>query len=159
MLFAALLMSVQAGIASAHSSNAPLSITASVSADCVIESPSALNFGIFDPATAREDADVTADAVSISCTRGASGVTIALDAGTHAAGRRRAMAGDKAGPSLFYEVYTSAAHTVVWNEINTVAYVPAHAGAQRISLYGRIPAGQTVRPGRYADTLLAMVNF
>jgi spore coat protein U-like protein len=150
-----------AGAALAHSSAANLSVTAGVAPDCVLDSPSALNFGIYDPALQRGDGhvDVTADALWISCTRGAAGVAIALDGGSHALGDRRAMTGQRTGREIFYEVYTSATRSTVWNQINTVAYVPAHRGAQRILLYGRIPGGQAVSPGRYSDTLLAMVNF
>lgn len=155
------MMAMSAGFALAHSSSATLAVAAAVAPDCMVESPSALNFGIYDPAVQRADGhvDVTADALWISCTKGAAGVAIALDEGGHRAGNRRAMVADGAGGAIYYEVYTSATHSTVWNQVNTIAYVPAHRGAQRIALYGRIPGGQAVRPGRYTDTLLALVNF
>lgn len=146
---------------SAATAGATLLVSASVPANCVIGSNGAVDFGTYDTALHAHDGpvDVTAQAVSIACTKDAAGVSIALDQGEYAQGAHRGMGGGPGAATVAYDIYTSQQRSTVWNTVNTVAYASQSSQPVSIALYGRIPAGQSVAPGRYSDVLLAMVNF
>ncbi len=147
--------------ASADPTNATLSVTAAVAANCIVRTKAAVEFGTYNTAEHARGGplDVTAQAVSIACTKGAAGVSIGLDQGEFAHGAHRGMEGGAGSAPVAYDIYTTEQRSTVWNAVNTVAYAPQSSRPVSIPLYGRIPAGQTVAPGRYADVLLAMVNF
>lgn len=138
-----------------------LSVTASVTADCVVASDAGIEFGTYDTAehAAGDPLDVTAQAVSITCTRDTSDVSIGLDQGEYAQGEHRGMHGDVGSAPIIYDIYTTEQRLTIWNSVNTVAYAARSNRTVSIPLYGRIPGGQTVAPGRYVDVLQAMVNF
>lgn len=59
---------------------------------------------------------------------------------------------------LTYQIYEDAAHTVVWdNRLNAVKTTRVFPYVTTI--YGRIPALQTVSPGTYSDTVVATVIY
>jgi spore coat protein U-like protein len=148
-------------IADAATGTGTLAVVASVAANCVVATNAAVDFGTYDTAVHLHDGpvDVTVQAVSIACTKDASGVSIALDQGQYARGPHRGLGGGPGSETVAYDIYTSQERSTVWNGVNTVAYASQSSRAVTIPLYGRIPAGQTVAPGRYSDVLLAMVNF
>lgn len=148
-------------IAFAHSASGTLNVTAAVLANCAVQSPQAVDFGSYDPSQATQSpVDISAaDALQISCTKGAPDVAIGLDNGQNYTGTHRAMTAGGADSAVYYELYTTPARTVVWNRISTVAYVPTSRVAVRIPLYGRVVGAHSPHPGRYTDTLVAMVNF
>jgi len=153
------------GGASPQSGNVtPVSVT--IIAKCTITSPVPLAFGNYDPVVVNRTAnlDVSPNALSVACTRGAPGVTIALDNGTHygavTAGKR--YLADTATPIdyLNYEVYTTSARTTVWNSTNTVSYTSTSMAAHAVTVYGRVPFGQDVKVNaNYSDSMVATVNF
>lgn len=63
--------------------------------------------------------------------------------------------------SLNYNLYTSAARTVVWGDGSGGSSVMAISRNQTttLSIFGQIPAGQDVAIGIYTDTLIATVEF
>ena len=69
------------------------------------------------------------------------------------------MGGGPGTATVAYDIYTDQERSTVWNTVNTVAYAARSSRAVNIPLYGRIPAGQSIAPGRYSDVLLAMVDF
>ncbi len=146
----------------AASGTTTLSVTASVPANCSVGTNNAVHFGTYDTTQRAKGGplDVTVQAVTIACTKGASGVTIGLDDGEYARGSHRAMAASNGGSdTVAYDIYTTPQRSTVWNATNTVVYTADTSRAVNLPLYGRIPAGQAVTPGRYSDVLLAMVNF
>ena len=145
---------------SAASTTTNMNVTASVTANCKLTSPSALAFGAYDPvgANASSNLDVSPNALSVQCTRGAV-AQIALDLGAHAQGTTRRMTSGGTN-FLNYEIYTSAARTTVWNLVNTVTYTAASSAATNMAVFGRIPSGQDVPSGAaYTDTIVATINF
>lgn len=139
---------------------ARLTVTASVAADCVVATNGSVDFGSYavDPQARGGAVDVTAEAISVACTRNAPGVTVGLGDGKAPENGHRGMTGPGTA-TVAYDIYTSQERSTVWNQVNTVAYAPASNRPVLLPLYGRIPAGQSVAPGRYSDVLLAMVNF
>jgi len=136
-----------------------LLITASVPANCVVGSHMDVDFGVYNPAAQTAPLDVTANALQVACTKGASGVRIALGNGLTHRGAHRQMTRSSGPGALQYDIYTSPARSTVWNQINTVSYTSQTNQPVTLAFYGRINGGQQAPPGTYLDTVLAMVNF
>jgi len=163
LLGAALAGCLFAGQANAGTATANLSVTATVSASCSI-STTPLAFGAYDPvgANAATPLDATGGVV-VTCTNGSS-TTVTLGQGLNAntgssdtTPLRRMVSGAN---FLSYTLYQNAGHTTVWG--NTAGTGAAHTGsgtATTVPVYGRIPAGQNVATGSYADTVVATVTF
>jgi len=138
----------------AHS---PMTVKASVAADCSVQSPQSIDFGTY---SAGSTSDTTTDALQIACTKGASGVTVALDNGQNYSGGHRAMRGTGGSSAVYYEIYTASARNIIWNRTQTVTYVPTSGQPGKLTLYGRVVgATSNLVAGNYTDTLTAMVNF
>lgn len=138
-----------------------MSTSATVIAKCTVTSPTPLDFGVYDPVVTNNvnPDDVAPNALSVSCTRGAPGVTITLDLGKNASGSTRYMS-DGASHLLHYEIYTTSARTTVWNATNSVSYSSTSLAAHALPVYGRIPGGQDAyTAASYTDTITATVNF
>jgi spore coat protein U-like protein len=160
----------------AGGTNAILSVSATVNANCTI-STSAVSFGRYESLLANATAPLNAaGAVSIACTKG-SAPKIAMDLGRNPNGGRRHMALAAAGASgaaetLYYELYQppssapgsacSCPGTMAWGPSGAQTFAPgppAKRGSRIYSVCGTIPAGQGVAMGSYADTVVATVNF
>lgn len=133
-------------------------VTANVTATCTITAND-LSFGAYDPTVATPtDA---ASTISVQCTNGA-GYNVGLDAGLFAGATvttRRMTGTDAAG--LSYELYRNSTRTNNWgNTVGTDTEPGTGTGAsQSLTVYGRIPAGQWVQAGSYADTITATVTY
>jgi len=160
----------------AGGTNAILSVSATVNANCTI-STSAVSFGRYESLLANATAPLNAaGAVSIACTKG-SAPKIAMDLGRNPNGGRRHMALAAAGASgpaetLYYELYQppssapgtacSFPGTMAWGPSGAQTFAPgppAKRGSRTYSVCGTIPPGQGVAMGSYADTVVATVNF
>jgi spore coat protein U-like protein len=144
----------------AESKQANLGVSASVSANCTI-STSALAFPDVDPLSATP-VDGTGG-VTIACTNGASWSASANAGGgtgaTFASRRMRTAGGDV----LNYTLYTDSARTTVWGDGTGSSSTIANTGtgsAQSVTIYGRVPGGQTTaRAGSYTDTVAVTVTY
>jgi spore coat protein U-like protein len=150
-----------AGVAQVQAATATASfgVSASVTANCTI-SAGALSFGTYDPVAANASAALDqSSTLTVACTKGTS-AAVSLDAGTHASGAARRMQhSSTATEFLTYELYTSSARTTVWDTTNTVSYSAASKAASSLTVYGRVPSGQDVATGSYADTVVATITF
>lgn len=137
-----------------------VTVTAAVPANCVLRSPNSLDFGHYKAAQTRSGAvDVNTNVLSIACTKGAPGVSIAIDNGRNYSGTHRNLEAGAGKSLIAYEIYTTPDHSTAWTTVNRLAYVPASDAATDIPMYGRAYPGQNPRPGHYDDTVTAMVNF
>lgn len=131
-----------------------------VSAACHVTT-TGLNFGAyetFDTADTRSTARITVSCNLVLPTP----VTLALGPSAHtSSGRGRSM---RSGTSLLqYDVYLDPALTQVWGEgtsegravINRVS----HSTPWTLTVYGRIPAQQSVRAGVYSDKLVVTITW
>jgi spore coat protein U-like protein len=158
-LLAVLSLVVCSGGASAKTRTASISVTANVAANCLVNSPLALDLGTYGAANVKGKALVGKGRVlSIACTRGSAGVRIALNNGTHFSNANRHVLGPKS-KKVAYQIYTTKGLATIWNATNTVAYTPKSSAATTISLYSKVPGGQKPPPGQYSDTLTATVDF
>lgn len=135
-------------------------VSAVVPPNCVVLL-SALSFGTYDPlaANSTNHADAAADLI-LTCTKNAR-VTIELDRGQHAANGAPTRIMSGSGSELNYEIYRDAARTQVWGTgADALKFVSQGvARSQRLSVYGRIPAGQDVPAGTFGDLVTATVDF
>lgn len=120
---------------------------------CIIQ-PAVLAFGDYNPlSTTPGDAQAT---ITIACTRSTT-YSVALGAGSHAAGTTRQMA--NGADRLQYELYSDAARLTAWTGTSTVAGTAASTAPIPLVVYGRIPARQLVRAGAYGDVVQSTINF
>jgi spore coat protein U-like protein len=165
LLLLPLLLPVGIDPAPAATATANLSVTATVSPSCIV-STVPVAFGAYDPsATLATD---TSGSVSVTCTVGTA-YSIALDAGENPAtpgnaATRRMLANGSS--HLGYVLYLDAAHATIWGDGNNGTSVnpiaASHTGdgtAQSHTVYGRIPAGQYVEAGAYADMVIATITY
>jgi spore coat protein U-like protein len=168
LILLGILLSVLVAVSPAFAltATANIAVSATVTTNCTIAA-NPLAFGTYDPAIANSGtALVQTTTLSVTCTQGATGVTIGLDAGqnaTHATGTTRAMTTGGGTPSyLSYEIYQDSARTTVWGNTGAAQVTlptPSSNAAQTLTAYGRIPANESVPAGSYGDTVIATVNF
>jgi spore coat protein U-like protein len=115
-----------------------------------------MNFGNYAGIVAN-----TTSIVTISCTSGTT-YNVGLNAGTAtgATVTTRKMTGPSSA-TLNYSLYSNSGLTINWGNtvgINTVAGTGT-GHAQSLTVYGRIAAGQYLKPGSYSDTITATITY
>ena len=158
--FVAVLVLVAAVPMFGQSASSNLNVSATVDAVCTI-STTPVAFGVYDPLAAV--ANDNQGTVVVTCTRGSSGLTIDLGAGSNNGSgpiAGRAMGNGAAG-FLSYELYTTAARATVWGSgASGVAIADAPSSAARtFDVVGRIPALQDAAVGSYSDVVVATINY
>jgi spore coat protein U-like protein len=136
--------------------------------DCSVTTPG-LAFGSYD-ASQPGPTDVAAS-LTVNCTRVALdpwnvSYTLALSRGTSGSYAPRQMS---SGPSrLNYNLYRDGSRNQVWGD--GTASTSVVSGSMRFNFfqfsnsasytaYGRVPAGQSVSPGSYADSIVVTITF
>lgn len=147
-------------VASAAQANTTFQVQAAVVANCLVTANN-LAFGTYDPTAADLDVNST---LSVRCTNGTA-YTVALDAGvtTGATLAQRRMV-DGASNYMNYNLYTTAARLTIFGDgtggTGTVGGTGTGLGAgqaQTVTVYGRIPTGQTTLPiGTYTETTITV---
>jgi spore coat protein U-like protein len=154
--------------AGAGTTTGNLSVTATVTNNCSIDSTTALAFGSYDPAItnrpAGADLQSSAGVIALTCTSGAT-TAITIDQGlTALAGSTdilpvRQMS-DGATHLLGYSIYQTGAFSTVWGNTSGTAVAYSGTGAStNVSVYGVVPKGQNVPAGSYSDTVIVTVTF
>ena len=132
-----------------------LAVSATVIANCSIDAATTpLAFGNYDAIVANKTTpkDMAAS-VDVTCTNGATGVTLSAGNGTSFSAGVRHMT--KAADKLAYELYSDAGRTTAF----AAEPVTADGTAQTLDVYGRIPAAETAPVGAYTDTVVMTVTF
>jgi len=139
-----------------------------VAAKCIVSSTSTVAFGPYDPVTTNSATGADLDGtgtVGIKCTPG-NGLSISLDSGANASVNQRRMQGPSGSSSAFlnYDLYAETTRTTAWGNASNGAAALAitaapNASERTFTVYGRVPKGQDVNTGSYADTVQATVNF
>lgn len=147
------------GAAHAGSQQTTMGVSATVTANCTISAGS-VAFGNINPMQATNwDATGT---LTVSCTNG-SAWSISADAGSTAGATMTSRRMTSGANTLNYALYTTSARNVVWGDgTGTTAVVSGTGtgGSQSVTIYGRIPSGQTSAPtGPYADTVNITITY
>lgn len=154
-----LVATVLSGQADAGTATATFQVTATINPACTIQATQ-LNFGAYAEAQVNGQSTITVTCTSTTTWE------VALNEGSSAGatiGNRRMTGPGRS--SLNYELFTDAAHTIVWGDHpalpgqNTVSGVGTGSG-QAVTVFGLIPADQrTPRPGAFLDTITATITF
>lgn len=137
----------------------PLSVSATVVAQCNISNVAPVAFGNYDPSsTVARDAQ---GSFTVTCSP-ISSVTINLDPGLAFATGFRRMQSTPAGSFLNYQLYQETGRTTIFGSsagglARTADFSTTQI--QNFQVFGRIPAQQTVQPGNYTDTVQIQVTF
>lgn len=152
------LLSVSFHALFAATATGTLSVSATIGASCSVNSASSsVAFNAYVNSTTND----VAGSVALTCTNSTS-YTIALGTGggTYAT---RVMAGASTSSTLNYNLYTTAGRTTVWGDgtSSTATVAGTGSGAQQtVSVYGRIPSGQTTaQPDTYSDSVAVTVTY
>jgi spore coat protein U-like protein len=126
-----------------------------VSSSCTV-SANSLSFGNYS-SLATGSGTTT---VSVVCTNGTP-YQVGLNAGIGSGATVTTRKMTKTGSTLNYSLYKDSAKTVVWgNTQNTDTVSGTGSGvSQAITVYAKIPSGQTSPMGSYTDTITATVYF
>jgi len=144
----------------AGQSTGTFGVSATVAASCTVSGTN-LAFGTTVNALGG-NVDATS-ALTATCTNG-SAYTIGLNAGaaTAATVTTRKMTHTNTINTLNYSLSTIASGGTNWDDIGgtTVASGTGNGAGQAITVFGRIPTGQTSAiAGAYSDTITATINF
>jgi spore coat protein U-like protein len=152
---------ITATIADTTSGNTPgtttktFTVTATVSAACEI-SATALAFGTYSGAV-----NNSTSTISVTCTNTTT-YNVGLNAGTTTGSTvtARKMAGPSSA-TLNYAMYSNSGRTTNWgNTVGTDTVAGTGDGtAQNLTVYGQIPAGQSVALGSFTDTIIATITY
>ncbi len=130
-------------------------VTAVVQPTCTL-SANSLSFGTYAGTLKASTAIIT-----VTCTKTAN-FDVGLDAGltVGATVTSRSMRGPGASV-LNYKLFSDSAYAKNWGNTVGTDTVPGtgDGAAQSLTVYGQIPAGQFVRPGSYADTIIATLTY
>lgn len=135
---------------------------ASPAGACTV-SATGVAFGTYDSLAALPDDGV--GSIELSCHPSVHGPEIMLGPGSSGGFAPRTMT--SGAGQLAYNLYSSAARNLVWGDGGggtmtvTLSGGVSRAGERRFvgTIYGRIPAGQTVPAGSYGDTIMITVIF
>jgi spore coat protein U-like protein len=166
------LASAQGAVVAATASTF-IPVSVNVSQACTISTASALAFAAYDPIGVNATAALNATGqISVSCSKGASGLSIGMDAGTHAAGDQRKMQGSVAANTLNYSISQPPNNVpgtactfpglTPWTNIGAGMLTLSTATSKSARLYsvcGTIPGGQDAAAEAYTDTVNATLNF
>jgi spore coat protein U-like protein len=163
----------------AATATATVNVTASVTQKCKISTTDVV-FGQYDPIVTNLSTALDAPSpgtLVVTCTKNASGVTLALNMGVNSTGGTVRRMKETAGALMFltYQLFKPSATTpgaacsypgsTIWGDgTNGTVFIPSgttwgNASAQTFNVCGQVAAGQDVEQGSYADVITATVNF
>lgn len=139
----------------AATASASLVISATVLASCIVTG-STIAFGNYTSTQLDQTGNI-----GVLCTNGTA-YTIGLDpgAGSGATTSVRKMTGSLGG-TLNYALYRDSGRTNIWG---STSGTDTQAGTgngllQNLTVYGRIPSGQTPSAGAYTDTVIVTLTY
>lgn len=136
----------------------PLTVQATVQKNCTIN---ATNLAF--PAQGLLNQAVTANAqITVRCTNN-NAFSVALNGGSVAGNvAARKMKHETAADTVNYQLYRDSNYATPWGDGSAGTAVLANTGTganQAFTVYGRVPAQATPRPGNYRDTVTATITF
>lgn len=132
----------------------PISVTATVQATCTISATS-LAFGNYTGV--QNDSTAT---ITVTCTN-TTPYYVNLNSGLQQDSSNYPRMKGPGSDLLSYRLFQNAARTVAWqNTVNVNGEAGTGNGtSQQLTVYGRVVAGQKIRPGAYVDTVVATISY
>jgi spore coat protein U-like protein len=150
---------LMAGLQLSYAATATTTMTVQVSitATCLINSASTLNFGTQGVLSANVDQTST---IQVTCTN-STPYNIGLDAGAGTGATVATRKLTSGANAVNYTLYSNSGRTTVWGStVSTDTVSGTGSGAaQNYTVYGRIPAQTTPAPGSYTDTITVTVTY
>jgi spore coat protein U domain-containing protein, fimbrial subunit CupE1/2/3/6 len=150
---------ISGGVGGATASGAfPFTATATVAPNCRAYTTTDLDFGSI-PGLITSNTDQTST-IGMTCTE-RTAWNVGLNNGQNASGSIRRMRLGATSNYVAYELYSNSGRTTRWgNTINTDTIPGTGTGlAQSLTVYGRVPATQTVPSGSYSDIITVTVTY
>ncbi len=123
---------------------------------------SGITFGNYDALSSPASSLDVNGSITVNCTGGGlTTVYITMSAGNSGVPSARYMT-LASQPNLLYNIYTDPGHVNYWSNTPTNACTANNAcltTSGTVNVYGRIPGGQDVAIGSYADSLTATINY
>lgn len=135
------------GSAQAQTATTTFQVTANVLEACSVSATN-LAFGDYS-ASLGAPVDSTST-ITVTCSNG-----LAYDVGVGASANARTMARTLGGGTLNYGMFNEAARSTAF----VVATATGNGVGQSYTVFGRIPGGQFVPTGNYADTVNVTVTY
>ncbi|WP_255211542.1 Csu type fimbrial protein [Serratia ficaria] len=152
-------------LAAADSKTATIGVSATLVSACEAGSTSSgnisfgsLNFGTryFLSTAVSVAGQQNAGAIRVKCNNGTS-YHVLLDGGQSGNTAARYLQ-SAAGQKVNYNLYTSAAHSTIWDNLTGVSQT-ANGVDNWLPVYGMIPAQATPAVGSYTDTVQVTINW
>ena len=126
---------------------------------CSFSSITSVSFGAYDVFSALSNYNGVGS-ITILCGSG-SGPNFVITLSTGQSNTYSSRVMKSGGNSLNYNLYTSAARTVIWGDGTGGSNVMTAAkhSTTSLSIFGEIPAGQDAAVGTYTDSIITTVNF
>ena len=154
LLLATAAIAITTAPAIANSTSDVLTIKVVVEQSCLILS-NPLDFGTY---SAGQQPALEAEGIISYVGCGPGTLTISLDGGTSGKTMDRKMSSGNS--KLSYQLYRNSARNEVWGNGSDAFQRPLlEPGAGSVTVYGRIPGGQTVAGGTYIDTVNLTLSF
>lgn len=133
----------------------PFTASATVPASCVITLANDLAFGsVPGLITSNNDQSTSFD---FTCT-GRTAWGIGLDNGLNSSGSTRRMRQGTTANYVQYELYTDSGRSTRW-DTSSVVTGTGSGNSQTLTIYGRVPSGQSAPAGNYSDTVTITVTY
>ena len=125
--------------------------------DCNFTSVTGTGFGTYNVFTPISNTSGVGG-LTINCKGDTPSFVVGLSAGQSNTFSSRVL--KSGGNTLNYNLYTSAARTVIWGDGTGGSHVLTFQNiTTTLSIYGEIPAEQDVMVGSYSDNIIAIISF
>jgi spore coat protein U-like protein len=141
----------------AATATSTMTVQMTITATCLVNSASALNFGTQGVLSTNVDQTST---IQVTCTN-TTPYNIGLDAGTGTGATVATRKMTSGANTVNYTLYSNSTRTTVWGNTvgtDTVA-ATANGAAQSYTVYGRVPPQAAPAPGTYTDTITVTVTY
>jgi spore coat protein U-like protein len=168
-IVAVALLASACGLATGATKTTTFAATATVASNCFINSASAMAFGTYTPGTGNVNQTST---IAVRCTSATPyGIGLSAGTGTGSTFTQRTMTSATVVGTLQYNLYTTVARTVVWNNPATPAATGTSQGGTGTGLanvfnhtvYGQLQdsaTSQAAAPANnYTSTITVSINY
>jgi spore coat protein U-like protein len=150
-------LALMSGAAHGTTTTTTFTVQMTITASCVINSASTLNFGSQGVLTAAVNATST---IQVQCTN-TTPYNIGLNQGTATGATVTTRKMTNAGNTISYSLYSNAGMTTNWgNTVGTdTVSATGNGAAQSYTVYGQVPAQTTPAAATYTDTITVTVTY
>jgi spore coat protein U-like protein len=141
----------------AATATSTMTVQMTITATCLVNSASTLNFGTQGVLSTNVDQTST---IQVTCTN-TTPYNVGLDAGTGTGATVANRKMTSGATTVNYTLYSNSTRTTVWGNTvgtDTVA-ATGNGAAQSYTVYGRVPTQAAPAPGTYTDTITVTVTY